>query len=152
MARKAFVTINRKEINSQERFVLCVRTRSRACVDTYEHLFFSGHRVGGTNRYVVRVYDRLGYGVTHFEMVSIRGHFQILGLNFFKRLSWKYLARFYREFAIYRANDLLLAYKDCDTRDYITLNEAAAAIQGNLGRLWQREGLEAAIAFAASKY
>ena len=153
MARKAIVTINRKEISNQERFVLCERTHSCMSGMEYEYVFFAGHRVAGTNNYRVRVYGRYGFEVIHFEMTYLHGHFQFVGMDFSKPYNWKYFARFYRDLSIYRSNDLLLMMQvDGDYRNYITLNEAVNAFEASYDCCIQREGLEAAIAFASSEY
>ena len=153
MARKAIVTINRKEISNQERFVLCVRTHS--CMFKGEHIyaFFAGHRVPGTNKYNVRVYGTSRFEIMRFEMTRLHGHFQFVGMDFSKPYNWKYFVRFYRDLSIYRSSDLLLMMLvDGDQRNYITLNEAVNAIEASYDCCTQREGLEAAIAFASSEY
>lgn len=153
MARKAIVTINRKEISNQERFVLCVRMHSCMAEMEHEYAFFAGHRVPGTNKYNVRVYGYGRFDVLSFEMTYLHGHFQFVGIDFSKPYNWKYFARFYRDLSIYRSNDLLLMMLvDGDHRNYITLNEAANTLEASYGCGTQREGLEAAIAFASREY
>ena len=147
MARKHYVLISRREIANSDRFVIAIR-KSFCGADV---AFFSGHRISGTNKYIVRVYSGNDFVMDTFLMTRTNGNWQIRSLAAIRNCEWCLVRRFYKELTLFHANDLDLALVDGTSRTYISAEEAVINLADQLD-LPARTliGLDSAVAFAAS--